>query len=300
LWLAAAGSWSASASVLAEKLPQAALLGPAMLAAGALVGADAAARRAFCSAALAIGVAVGGGVAWGVATDFGGAGRGRPARTPAGAGAVPDSRPVHSLRRRPRGGGGVEARGAGGAAAPGRRSRRRWRPPRWCPGGRAALLGLGLAVAGAPALRLWLAGGRGAALLWLGATGAAGLGGLALLAHGAPVLSDELRTVERVFGDPAAATPARLVIWGEALRWAGLAAPFGLGTGGFTVAAGLRRRARAAPAQPRAGALAEGGLPGSRCGCWPSAAARRWRWRARGGWRRGARRGSPRSPCRWR
>ena len=130
------------------------------------------------------------------------------------------------------------------------------------PGGRAALLGLGLAVAGAPALRLWLEGRRGAALLWFGAAGAAGLGGLGLLAFGAPGLSDGLRTVERVFGDPATATPARLVIWGEALRWAGQAAPFGLGTGGFTVAAGFGDARALHPHNHALEALAEGGLPG--------------------------------------
>ncbi|WP_343897516.1 O-antigen ligase family protein, partial [Craurococcus roseus] len=130
------------------------------------------------------------------------------------------------------------------------------------PGGRAALLGLGLAVAVAPALRLWFADRRGAALLWLVGVGAAGLGGLALLVHGAPALSDELRTVERVFGDPATATPARLVIWGEALRWAGLAAPFGLGTGGFTIAAGSGDARALHPHNHALEALAEGGLPG--------------------------------------
>ena len=83
LWLVAAGSWSASAAVLAEKLPQAALLGPLMLAAGALVGAEATARRCFCSAAVGIGLLVGGAVAWGVATDsvvLGGAPGADPAR----------------------------------------------------------------------------------------------------------------------------------------------------------------------------------------------------------------------------
>ncbi|HYZ32879.1 MAG TPA: O-antigen ligase domain-containing protein, partial [Crenalkalicoccus sp.] len=68
-WLVVAGAWSASAGVLAEKLPQAALLGPAMLAAGLLVGADPPTLRRFCGTTLLIGLAVGIGVAWGVATD---------------------------------------------------------------------------------------------------------------------------------------------------------------------------------------------------------------------------------------
>lgn len=261
LWLVAAGSWSASAAVLSEKLPQAALLGPAMLAAGALVGAEHTARRGFCSAALGIGLLVGGAVAWGVAADsvvLGGAPGADPARVRvqyqiAGL-AIACAAGLAALRL-------VEARG--GAA------RLFWgaavlalAAAALVPGGRAALLGLGMAVAAAPALRLWLAGRRGAALLWLAAAGAAGLGGLGLLAYGAPGLADGLRTVERVFGDPATATPARLVIWAEALRWAGLAAPFGLGTGGFTVAAGFGDARALHPHNHALEALAEGGLPG--------------------------------------
>jgi O-antigen ligase len=262
LWLVAAGSWSASSAVLAEKLPQAALLGPAMLAAGALVGAEAAARRGFCSATLCIGLLVGGAVAWGVATDsvvLGGAPGADPARVRvqyqiAGLG-IACAAGVAALRL-------VEERGAA--------ARLLWAAAVSAlalavlvPGGRAALLGLGLAVAGAPALRLWLAGRRGAALLWLCAAGSAASAGLALLAFGAPPgLSDGLRTVERVFGDPATATPARLVIWGEALRWAGLAAPLGLGTGGFTVAAGFGDARALHPHNHALEALAEGGLPG--------------------------------------
>jgi O-antigen ligase len=261
VWLVAAGSWSASTAVLAEKLPQAALLGPAMLAAGALVGAEDAARRCFCSAVVCIGLLVGGAVAWGVATDsvvLGGAPGADPARARvqyqiAGL-AIACAAGLAALRL-------SEARGAAGrlfwAAAVSALA-----AAALVPGGRAALLGFGLAVAGAPALRLWLSGRRGAALLWLGAAGAAGLGGLGLLAFGAPALSDGLRTVERVFGDPATATPARLVIWGEALRWAGLAAPFGLGTGGFTVAAGFGDARALHPHNHALEALAEGGLPG--------------------------------------
>jgi hypothetical protein len=177
LWLVVAGSWSVSAAVLAEKLPQAALLGPAMLLAGALVGADRAARRGFCAAAIGIGLGVGGAVAWGVATDavvLGGAPGADPAARArvqyqiAGL-AVACAAALAALRL-------VEARGAAarlcwGVAALALAA------AALVPGGRAALLGLGLAVAAAPALRLWLAGRRGAAALWVGATGAAGLGG---------------------------------------------------------------------------------------------------------------------------
>jgi O-antigen ligase len=261
LWLVSAGSWSASASVLAEKLPQAALLGPAMLVAGALVGADATARRGFCAAALGIGMLVGGAVAWGVATDavvLGGAPGTDPARVRvqyqiAGL-AIACAAGLAAVRL-------AEARGAAARLLAGAVALA-LAVAALVPGGRAALLGLGLAVAGAPALGLWLAGRRGAALLWLGATGATGLGGLGLVAEGAPTLSNELRTVERVFGDSASATPARLVIWGEALRWAGEAAPLGLGTGGFTVAAGFGDARALHPHNHALEALAEGGVPG--------------------------------------
>jgi O-antigen ligase len=59
-----------------------------------------------------------------------------------------------------------------------------------------------------------------------------------------------------------AATPARLILWGEALRWAGLAAPFGLGTGGFTLATGLGDSRGLHPHNHALEVLAEGGLPG--------------------------------------
>jgi O-antigen ligase len=261
MWLAVAGSWSASAVVLAEKLPQAALLGPAMLVAGALVGADAAARRGFCSTTLGIGLLVGGAVAWGVATDavvLGGAPGADPARVRvqyqiAGL-SIACAAGLAALRL-------VEARSAAARLA--------WSivalllaMAALVPGGRAALLGLGLGVAGAPALRLWLADRRGASLLWCAAAGVAGLGGLAILAEGAPGLSNELRTVERIFGEAASATPARTVIWDEALRWAGSAAPLGLGTGGFTLAAGFGDARALHPHNHALEALAEGGLPG--------------------------------------
>jgi hypothetical protein len=211
LWLAVAGSWSASVAVLAEKLPQAALLGPAILAAGALVGADAAARRGFCSATLGIGLLVGAAVAWGVATDtvvLGGAPGASPARVRvqyqiAGL-SIACAAGLAALRL-------VEMRGA--------MARLAWSLVALAlalaalvPGGRAALLGLGLGVAGAPALRLWLADRRGASMLWCAASCAAGLGGLAILAEGAPELSNELRTVERIFGNAASVNPARAVI----------------------------------------------------------------------------------------
>ncbi|MEN0076813.1 MAG: O-antigen ligase domain-containing protein, partial [Paracraurococcus sp.] len=66
LWLTLAGSWSSSRLVLAEKLPQLVLLGPAMLLAGLLVGADAASLRRLCGTVVVIGLLVGAATAWGV------------------------------------------------------------------------------------------------------------------------------------------------------------------------------------------------------------------------------------------
>jgi O-antigen ligase len=129
------------------------------------------------------------------------------------------------------------------------------------PGGRAALLGLLLGVAGAPALLLWLSGRRGAALGWVAMIGAAGLAGLAgLLALPGAELG--LRTLERLFGDPATATPARMILWGEALRWAGESAPWGIGTGGFTLAAGSGDDRALHPHNHALEVLVEAGLPG--------------------------------------
>jgi O-antigen ligase len=129
------------------------------------------------------------------------------------------------------------------------------------PGGRAALLALGLGVAGAPAQRLWLAGRPAAALGWAVAVALAGLGGLAVVLA-LPDGALGLRTLERVFGDPATETSARAILWGQALQWAGLAAPWGLGTGGFTLAAGSGDDRALHPHNHALEALVEGGLPG--------------------------------------
>ena len=118
------------------------------------------------------------------------------------------------------------------------------------------------AVAGAPALLLWLQGRRLAALLWTAGIAVLGLGGLFALRATAPVWADELRTLERLFGDPATETPARLILWGEALRWGGLAAPFGLGTGGFNLTAGVGDDRSLHPHNHALEMLAEAGLPG--------------------------------------
>lgn len=259
VWLVLAGAWSASATVLAEKLPQVVLLGPAMLAAGVLVGADPPTLRRFCGAVVLVGLVVGGGVAWGVAQGevvLGGA-----------VGADPEKvRVQYQLA-------GLAIACAGGLAALRLCEARGLARPGWglallglsgaalVPGGRAALLALGAGVALVPALRFVLLDRAGAALLWLAGVAAAAGGALAALLA-LPDLAARFETLDRLFGDPQAATPARLILWGEALRWAGETAPWGLGTGGFTLAAGLGDDRSLHPHNHALEALAEGGLPG--------------------------------------
>ncbi len=258
LWLVLAGAWSASDDVLAEKLPGLVLLAPSMLLAGVLVGADAPALRRCCTATLVVGVVVGGGIAWGVATRqvvLGGAG-----------GDAELVRVQYQLA-------GLAIACAAGLAAVRVAEARGLARLAWLgltlalaaavlvPGGRLALLAAGLGVAGAPAL-FWALRGRWlAALGWFGAMLGLGLLGLGLLLA-SPRGAAGLRTLERVFGEPTTATPARTILWREALRWGGEAAPLGLGTGGFPQAAGFGERRGMYPHNHALEALAEGGLPG--------------------------------------
>jgi O-antigen ligase len=68
--------------------------------------------------------------------------------------------------------------------------------------------------------------------------------------------------LERLYGAANTETPARLILWGQALRWAGTAAPFGLGTGAFSIAAGFGEDRGFYPHNHALEALVEGGLPG--------------------------------------
>ncbi|UFN50497.1 O-antigen ligase domain-containing protein [Roseomonas sp. OT10] len=257
LWMTVAGSWSPSREILVQKLPEAVLLGPAMLVAGLLVGADAAARRWLVGATLLIGPFVAASVAWGLATGAavsgGLAGASETVRVQyqlAGL-AMACAAALSALR-------GAEAGG--------------WRRWGWwgltsglaagslLPGGRAALLSLGAAVTLAPAARLLALGRHRAALGWIGAVALAGAAALALLLAD-PARSQGLRTLERFTGEGIAAS-ARPVLWAAALDWAGAAAPLGLGTGGFTIATGSGERRGLYPHNHALEALAEGGLPG--------------------------------------
>ncbi|MFC7692485.1 O-antigen ligase family protein [Paeniroseomonas aquatica] len=93
----------------------------------------------------------------------------------------------------------------------------------------------------------------------------AGGGGLLLLLEAPwadPGEAAALRTLDRLFGDPTDATPARVILWAAALDWAGRAAPFGLGTGGFTLAAGSGDDRALHPHNHALEVLVEAGLPG--------------------------------------
>ncbi len=251
-WLVVAGAWSPSAAVLSAKLPEATLAGPLMLAAGMLVGAESSARRALAATTIAIGALLAAIVAWGVLGGWGLAALLDPEAQRlqyqlAGL-AMATAAALAAVKL-------VEATSWPGRAA--------WAvlilalaAAALLPGGRTALVALLLGVALAPALRL----PRARALGWAAAVAAAGLAGLAwLLLH--PDQAEGLRTLERLTGD-AAGLDARRGLWSAALDWGGLAAPLGLGTGGFTIAAGHGERRGLYPHNHALEALAEGGLPG--------------------------------------
>ncbi|MFC0386443.1 O-antigen ligase family protein [Muricoccus vinaceus] len=258
LWLVVAALWSPSREVMAAKLPEVVLVAPAMLLAGLVVGADGGARRVLSGAVLVLGPFVAGSIAWGMLHGevvLGGA-----------VGANPDLvRVQYQLA------GLAIASAAGLSALRVVESRGVWRLF-WAgltgalavagllPGGRAGLLALGLAVAVAPAAHLWSAGRARAALGWVGLAAGAVLLGLAVLLAD-PARAEGLRTLERFTGEGLAAS-ARPVLWAEALRWAGETLPWGLGTGGFTLAAGNGERRGLYPHNHALEALSEGGLPG--------------------------------------
>ena len=260
LWSVLAGAWSASVTVLSAKLPEMVVMAPAMLAAGIVVAGDAATLSRFARAVIAVGVLVAAAIAWGLLGGdvvLGGA-----------VGASPDQVRVQYQIA------GLAIASAAGLVAVAAMEARGLRrlglllllgflaAASLLPGGRAALLALGLAVLGAPAVLLWRSGRPRAALAWplgLGALAAAGL----LLVLSDPTLGTGLRTLERLTGDgDLGESSARLPLWRAALAWAGQAAPFGLGTGGYTIAAGFGERRGLYPHNHALESLAEGGLPG--------------------------------------
>ena len=260
LWLVIAALWTESRGVVAEKLPYVVLAGPLMLALALLVGAERDCFRRFADAVLAFGLVTGAVIAWGVATDrvvLGGEVGMDPTRV----------RVQYQLT------GLVIAAAAGLAAVRAVESRRLAARLGWLglaalcaaavlvPGGRLGLVGLVAGVIAAPAMRLWLDGRRGRAVAWCAAYVGLALLALVLLLTD-PNLTRGFRTLERSLGEPTTVTAARIVLWLEALRWAGDAAPFGLGTGGFTIAAGFGEDRGFYPHNHALEALAEGGFPG--------------------------------------
>lgn len=260
LWLVLAGAWSPSRAILPAKLADAVLLGPPMLLAGLAVAGEAQALRACATAALAIGAFVAGAVAWGLATGGVVLG-GLPGANPelvrvqyqiaglaiASAAALAAVRAMEA-RRIPARLGWLALAALLAAAA-------------LLPGGRAALAALVLALAVAPAIALWRAGWQGRALAWPFVV----LAGAALMLAvvlGDPPLVAGLRTVERLAEGEVAQSSGRLALWRAAAAQGGAALPWGLGTGGFAIAAGHGERRGLYPHNHALEALAEGGLPG--------------------------------------
>jgi O-antigen ligase len=255
LWLVVAGSWSVSRDVAAAKLIDLVLGAPVMLLAGMLVGAEPMARRMLAAVSLLAGLVLAACFALGASDGslLRGALQGEAARA------------------------NYQIAGLGMAVAAGLAAVRTAEAPLplaplWVamvaalalaalvPGGRTALRALGCGVALAPALRLSLGGRAGRAAIWLCTAALLGLGFLAVLAL-QPERAEGLRTLERLTGE-AGGFDVRLGLWSAALDWAGEAAPFGLGPGGFPIAAGFGERRGLYPHNHALEALAEGGVPG--------------------------------------
>jgi O-antigen ligase len=258
LWLVLAGCWSASSIVLAAKLREIILFGPIMLLAGLIVAGDAAALRGFCAGVLGSGVAVaasltanlaGGSVALG----------GLPGADPekwriayqvtglaiAMAAALAAVHVAEAKRITPR----LFWFGAALALA----------LAALLPGGRAALVALGLCLAFGPLLILRGREKLGYTAFWLLAL--IGLGSIALMFLGSES-GHTARTLERILAPNLLESSGRLPLWDAALKLAGQTMPFGLGTGGFSLAAGFGEWRGRHPHNLGIETLVEAGLPG--------------------------------------
>jgi len=257
LWWTLAATWSPWPAEALLRLRDILLLGPLMLAAGLLLGADARARPGFMAATLGIGLLVGLAVAeglWRGSLVLGGELGRDPTRlrvayqiaglSIACAGGLAALRFAEAAGVLARLGWGAVLLLLGGLAL--------------LPGGRAAFLALLASVAAAPALLFLLQGRARAALLWLGAVGLAGAAALALL-WSMPVFAEQFATLERLLRPRAGVDGARETLWAEAWRLAGWA---GLGPGAFppAIGAGLDRGWH--PHNHALEALVEGGAVG--------------------------------------
>lgn len=257
-WLVLTGCWSASGAVLNAKLPEIILLGPVMLLAGMVVAGDRAALRGFAAATLGAGVVV----ALSLAANLA---EGRVAL-----GGLPGADP-EKWRVAYQVTGLAIAMAAALAALHWAEARGALRRLFWLsatmaltlgaalPGGRAALLALGLCLLLGPSLILLRQQSWARAGLWVF--------GLLLLIGMAALFADgdanpHSRALETLFEAETVETSGRLPLWGAALALAGQSMPFGLGIGGFSLAAGFGEWRGRHPHNLALEALAEAGLPG--------------------------------------
>lgn len=258
LWLVLAGCWTASGAVLAAKLPEIIVLGPIMLLAGFVVAGDDSALRGFCAGVLGAGALVAVSLAANLAGESVALG-GLPGADPAKwriayqvtglaiamAAALAALHWAEARRITPRLFWGAAALVLALAAL--------------LPGGRAALVALGLCLAVGPLLILQGRKKPVQAALWLLVL--LGLGGAALGFWGSET-NQTARTLERIFAPNILESSGRLPLWGAALSLAGQAMPFGLGTGSFSLAAGFGEWRGRHPHNLGIEALVEAGLPG--------------------------------------
>jgi O-antigen ligase len=258
LWLVLAGCWSASGAVLAAKLPEIILLGPIMLLAGLVVAGDETALRGFCAGVLGAGAAVAASLAANLAEGSVALG-GLPGADPekwriayqVTALAIATAAALAAVRL-------AETRGA-------------WRrllplgaalalvAGTLLPGGRAALLALVICLATGPVLILLRQQEPRLAALWLVALLGLGFAAIAFLGGDT---SQTIRALERIIAPNMLESSGRGPLWEEALRLAGQTMPFGLGIGGFSLAAGFGEWRGRHPHNLGIEALVEAGLPG--------------------------------------
>jgi O-antigen ligase len=258
LWLILAGCWSASGAVLTAKLPEIILLGPVMLLAGLIVAGDQTALRGFCAGVLGAGALVaaslaanlaGGSIAlgglpgadpekWRIAYQV----TGLAIAMAAALAAVHWAEARHALPR-------LFWLGAALALTLGA----------LLPGGRAALVALGLCLACGPMLILLRQRSPARAALW--SLGLFCLGAVGVLVAESEA-SQHARAIEQLFAPNTLESSGRLPLWEAAFSLAGQAMPFGLGTGGFSLAAGFGEWRGRHPHNLGIEALVEAGLPG--------------------------------------
>jgi O-antigen ligase len=127
------------------------------------------------------------------------------------------------------------------------------------PGGRAALLALVICLATGPVLILLRQQEPRLATLWLVALLGLGFAAIAFLGGDT---SQTIRALERIIAPNMLESSGRGPLWEEALRLAGQTMPFGLGIGGFSMAAGFGEWRGRHPHNLGIEALVEAGLPG--------------------------------------